>query len=82
MTELKKNERIAQSHASTCGAPVKPVIKYGSEVERILEPAKSERVDMIVLGARGVGFLEGLMGGGSVADEVVKNADVPVLLVP
>jgi hypothetical protein len=32
----------------------------------MLEPAKSESVDMIVLGARGVGFLESLMGGGSV----------------
>lgn len=80
--ESKVFEQIDTSYASTCSVPVRPVIKYGSEPERILELAKAEGVDMIVLGARGVGFLEGLMGGGSVADKVARNADIPVLLVP
>ncbi len=80
--ESKVFEHIDQSYTSTCSVPVRPVIKYGSEAERILELAKSEGVELIVMGARGVGFLEGLLGGGSVADKVVKNADTPVMLVP
>jgi len=35
-----------------------------------------------VIGARGVGRVAGLLGGGSVADKVVKNSPVPVLVVP
>lgn len=75
-------ERMEKSYSSTCGAPVKPVIKYGGPAKRIVELAKSEGVDLIVMGARGIGFIEGLFGGGSVADKVVKNTDVPVMLVP
>ena len=80
--ESKVLELIETQYASKCSASVKPVIEYGAEAERIVEFAKSEGVDLIVMGARGIGFLEGLVGGGSVADKVVKNADVPVMLVP
>jgi nucleotide-binding universal stress UspA family protein len=80
--ESKVLELIDTQYASKCSAPVKPLIAYGAEAERIVEFAKSEGVDLIVMGARGIGFLEGLLGGGSVADKVVKNADVSVMLVP
>lgn len=80
--ESKAFADIDELYASKCSAPVTPLIRYGSEAERILQVAKSEGADVIVMGARGVGFLEGLMGGGSVADKVVKHADVPVMLVP
>lgn len=80
--ESKVLDLIETSYTSKCSASVKPAIKYGAAAERIVELAKSEGVDLIVMGARGIGFLEGLLGGGSVADKVVKNTDVPVMLVP
>jgi nucleotide-binding universal stress UspA family protein len=80
--EAKVLELIATSYASACSTPVNPVILHGAGAGRIVEFAKSEGVDLIVMGTRGIGFLEGLLGGGSVADKVVKNASVPVMLVP
>ena len=80
--ESKVLELIETSYTSQCSAPVKPAIEYGAGAERIVEFAKSEGVDLIVMGARGIGFLEGLLGGGSVADKVVKNAGASVMLVP
>jgi len=80
--ESKVLDLIETSYTSKCSASVRPAIKYGAGAERIVEFAKSEGVDLIVMGARGIGFLEGLLGGGSVADKVVKNTDVPVMLVP
>ena len=58
--QSKVRELIETQYASKCSASVKPVIEYGAQSERIVEFAKSEGVDLIVMGARGIGFLEGL----------------------
>ena len=80
--EGKVFDQIRQSYISKRGVTVKPLITYGSEAESILAVALSEGSDMIVMGARGVGFFESLLGGGSVADKVSHNSKIPVLLVP
>lgn len=58
---------------------VKTVIKKGHPAEEILNTAKEENVDMIIIGSRGkrVGHL--FMG--SVSREVANHAEIPVLLV-
>jgi nucleotide-binding universal stress UspA family protein len=61
---------------------VESAVRYGAPARRILEFAESEGVDLIVIGARGVGAIVGFFGGGSIADKVVKNSKVPVLVVP
>lgn len=55
---------------------------YGSNVsDALLEAARNERVDIIVVGARGVGGFSGLRIGG-VALKVLHRADRPVVIVP
>ena len=47
----------------------------------ILEYAQETNADLIVIGARGMGRLEGFLGGGSIAEKVARNARVPVVIV-
>lgn len=58
---------------------VKPVIRKGHPAEEILEAAKKEGVEMIVIGSKGKRVSHLFMG--SVSREVANNAEVPVLLV-
>ena len=52
----------------------------GHPVEEILKAATTEKSDMIVMGTRGHGLIgRALMG--SVAQRVVSDSDIPVLLV-
>lgn len=58
---------------------VKPVIRRGHPAEEILEAAKSENAEMIIIGSRGKRASRLLIG--SVSREVVNNSEVPVLIV-
>ena len=60
--------------------PVSKFIEVGKPVEVILSIAERERIDLIVLGARGVGALRELMLG-SVSHRVVTHAPCSVLVV-
>ncbi|MEN8152164.1 MAG: universal stress protein [Planctomycetota bacterium] len=57
-------------------------VRHGNEAEEILKFADAHDVKVIVMGARGMGRLSGLLGPGSVADKVMQSAKIPVLLVP
>ena len=57
-------------------------ILRGHEAEQIIRYADARPASLIVIGARGIGRLTGLFGGGSVCDKVVANAKSPVLVVP
>lgn len=52
----------------------------GKVADKIIAVEKMERCDAIVLGSRGLGVLEGLIKR-SISQEVVENADVPVIVV-
>ena len=52
----------------------------GDPAEVILAAAKSRDADLIVMGSRGFGRLEGLLLG-SVSDKVLRHADAPVTIV-
>lgn len=52
---------------------------HGHSASKLLATAK--RAEMLVVGARGAGGFKGL-GFGSTADQVVRNATVPVVVVP
>jgi len=57
-------------------------IKEGDDIaEVVLEQAKSNAADLILMGSRGEGLLAGLLFG-SVVQEIIRKARVPVLLVP
>ena len=74
-------QRLQDRYVSACPAG-EAVLRYGNEATSILEYAKEVEADLIVMGARGLGFLANILGGGSITDKVVKNAQLPVLVVP
>jgi nucleotide-binding universal stress UspA family protein len=58
---------------------VRTVIRVGHPAEEILNAAKEENVDMIIVGSRGKRATHRFMG--SVSREVANHAEVPVLLI-
>ncbi len=55
-------------------------VELGSPAEKILEVAKKEKIDLIIMGAHGRKGLERAIFG-SVADKVVVNAHCPVMTI-
>ena len=64
------------------GVQTEAAVRYGAQAHKIVDYAEEVGADLIVIGARGMGWVVGFFGGGSIADKVVKNAKVPVLVVP
>ena len=58
---------------------IKQVIRKGHPAEEILKTATEEKADMIVIGSRGKGARHLFIG--SVSNEVVNNAEIPVMIV-
>lgn len=57
------------------------VIPYGLPVQEIIKISRSDNFSIIVMGSQGRGFAEEIFLGG-VSHNVVRQADVPVLLIP
>lgn len=53
----------------------------GKTIHALLELAKTDSADLVVVGAHGHGRIEGILLG-SVADGLVRRAEIPVLVVP
>ncbi len=73
---LKELEKQAES----MGVRLRTVKKEGIPVDEILETAREEDVDLIVIGTLGRSALEKLLLG-SVAEKVIRHAMCPVLVV-
>jgi len=76
-SELLERER---TEVEKRGLTVKTIMERGEPVEKILQTAKYERCDLIVMGARGVSKVRALLLG-SVSDGVVHSSPCPVLVV-
>ena len=63
------------------GIPYRLLAMEGHPVGCILEVAQDERVDLVVMGRRGLGGFQSLLLG-SVSDGVLHHATCPVLIVP
>jgi nucleotide-binding universal stress UspA family protein len=61
--------------------PVRQVARDGEPAEVLLAAARSEVVDLIVLGSRGTGGVP-QRGLGSTSSRVAESAEVPVVIVP
>jgi nucleotide-binding universal stress UspA family protein len=61
------------------GRRARGVVVRGEPAESILEVADREHADLIVMGRRGLGRLQGLIVG-SVSERVARHAGVPVFL--
>lgn len=58
---------------------IKPLVKYGHPAEEILNTAKEEGVEVIIVGSRSKRATHRFMG--SVSREVANNSEVPVFIV-
>ncbi len=74
--------KLKARYAAKVEVPVEVAIEYGSEAAKIVSFAKDKGADVLVMGGRGIGFIAGLLGGGSIVEKVVKNSPIPVLVVP
>jgi nucleotide-binding universal stress UspA family protein len=87
LNEIKKRvEAFCQRMAAYMGSPcvelvAKILIPIGYPVEEILETAKEEDCDVIVLGTHGKGFLKQAFLG-NVAVKVLERTRKPVFIVP
>ncbi len=73
---------MLQAAASLIGSDlnVHRELLFGSPAQTIIELAENRDCDLIVIGTRGLGVLEGLLLG-SQAQRVINNAKCPVLVV-
>ena len=84
--KMKENGEVMLSEALRKAKESKPEIKIlkrleeGVTVPKILEIAKEENHDIIIIGSRGLGFVKGFILG-SVSSKVVNQAEIPVLIV-
>jgi nucleotide-binding universal stress UspA family protein len=76
MNEAKRKlEKMRKAKA----IPFKVIVKDGSASKTIIETAEKEKVDLIAIGKRGMSAIEKLFIG-SVANQVLRNSPVPVLI--
>lgn len=69
LTTLQKKQKFA----------FKSIITEGNASKKIIETAEKQKADLIVMGKRGTSAIEKLFIG-SVANQVLRNSTVPVLL--
>ncbi|SEV82258.1 universal stress protein [Natrinema salifodinae] len=70
----------AEEMAAGAGVETTSSIRHGVPQEQIVDFAETNPVDMIVVGTAGRSGLDHLISG-SVAEEIVRNAPVPVVTV-
>ena len=83
VVDLRERAQTALQHflpSELSGRSVELRVEIGHPFEQILEVAKGERVDMIVMGTHGRTGLAHIVLG-SVAERVVRMAPCPVLTV-
>ena len=87
MTETKKwdelRERIfyvVEKCAAEHGIPLEMIVEYGDPVDKIINLAKREEIDVIVIGSSGKGFIQRRIKG-SVSHKVASNAACSVFIV-
>ena len=76
-------EQILQKAAETVGsvsAKINKEVIEGSIAEAILDVAATRKCDLIIMGSRGLGRLEGALLGSN-SQKVVSHAPCPVLIV-
>jgi nucleotide-binding universal stress UspA family protein len=71
----------AETRATSAGVRAATSVVDGRTAEAIVERAKAERVDAIVIGTKAKRGLERMLSG-STADGVLRRANVPVFVVP
>ena len=69
-----------ESKAKQHNVPVKTILASGDPAQQIIDTAKAEGVDLIVLGSRGLGTVQSLVLG-SVSNKIVHYAKGAILII-
>jgi len=77
-TAEKRLDEVCESHLRGCPLYIKHVA-IGDPAQEILKLIKQEQVDLVVMASRG---RKGHFHFGSVAERVVKNSPVAVVIIP
>ncbi len=78
--QARASLHAAEAQLSSRGLLVRTVVRFGSPVQEIVACARQEQVALVIMSAHGwSGFSQILFG--SVADQVVKTLQLPVLIV-
>jgi len=75
----KEAKKKLENIKKTKGISYKTIVKEGSTSKKVFETAQEEKTDLIVIGKRGLSAVEKLFIG-SVANQVLRNSLVPVLI--
>ncbi len=80
LTEMKKEaERKLTRLQKKQRFEFKSIVLEGNASKKIIETSEKQKVDLIIMGKRGTSAIEKLFIG-SVANQVLRNATVPILL--
>ncbi|BCS55252.1 universal stress protein [Geobacter sp. SVR] len=71
---------VVEKSALENDIPLDMIVEYGEPVEKLLEFAKREQVDVIVIGSSGKGFLQRRIKG-SISHKVASSAHCSVYIV-
>jgi len=71
---------VVEKCASENNVPLEMIVEYGEPADKMIEFAKRERVDVIVIGSSGKGFIQRRIKG-SVSHRVATNAECSVYIV-
>ena len=74
-------DHMERTYLSGAAGEAQMAVRRGNVTAEILEYATETNASLIVIGARGIGRLEGFLGGGSIAEKVARNSKVPVVIV-
>lgn len=87
VTETEKWEQlrrqifyVIEKSASERNVPLEMIVEYGEPAEKLLDFAKKEQVDVIVIGSSGKGFLQRRIKG-SISHKVATAAPCSVYIV-
>lgn len=71
---------VIEKDAAEAGVPLEVKVAYGDPADELINLAEKERVDVIVIGSTGKGFLKRQLLG-SVSDKVARQARCSVYIV-
>jgi nucleotide-binding universal stress UspA family protein len=61
------------------GIDVEVVIRKGTPYKEIIKTAREEEASIIMIGSRGLGFIEGMLLGGT-TDSVIRHSEIPIFV--
>jgi nucleotide-binding universal stress UspA family protein len=82
LVEQTRNElrSLADELAAERNVVIEPALLQGAVVDEIIRDAQANHADLVVLGARGTGFLRRLLLG-STAERLLRKSTLPMLVV-